>query len=198
VAEKNGAVYYTLDTCYIAGQAPPGGYGTVPASGPTPTRVPTQPLIVPVRTSTPMPDGSVIHPVGYGQALYSIASAYGVKVEDIRKFNTMLGIRGLWVGDKLLIQPANSPTPKATVTPTSPPPTRTPTLTRSLTPTRTPTATITETPLPTEPPTPTTPPLIPALDSIDHRDLGTAIIAVCGLGLVLVVVAQLRKSKPGA
>lgn len=201
VVEKNGVVYYTLDTCYIAGSAPPGG-STIPTVGPnlgpTVTRAPTQPLIVPIRTSTRMPDGSVIHPVGYGQALVSIATAYKVKVEDIRKLNNILGIRGLWVGDKLLIQPANTRTPTVTVSPTLPPPTRTPTPTRSLTPTRTSTPTITETSPPTDTPTPTTPPLIPPLDSIDHHDLGTAIIAVCGAGLVLVMVAQLRKSKPGA
>ena len=112
VVEKNGVVYYTLDTCYVAGSAPPGG-STIPTVGtnlgPTVTRAPTQPLIVPIRTSTPMPDGSVIHPVGYGQALVSIATAYKVKVEDIHKLNNIIGIRGLWVGDKLLIQPAPTP-----------------------------------------------------------------------------------------
>ena len=116
----------------------------------------------------PMPDGSVIHPVGYGQALVSIATAYKVKVEVIRNLNSILGIRGLWVGDKLLIQPAPTLTRTLTITPTLPPPTRTSTPTRTLTPTRTPTATITETSAPTDTPTPTAVAAAEVLRALQH------------------------------
>lgn len=187
VAEKNGLYYYTLDACYIAGSAPAATASS--GSGQVNTPKPTVPLIVPIRTSTPNADGSIVHPVGYGQALSSIASAYGVKVDDIRKYNPVLGIRGLWVGDKLVIQVSSTPTRTPTRTLTPVPPTRTssPTATPSQTPSATPTA--------SETPTATPPPLIPPVDSVNRQTLGIAIIAVCGVGLLLVVIGQVIKKK---
>jgi hypothetical protein len=199
VAEKDGVLYYTLDACYIAGTEPTSvPSGTNPTGVPGAPAAPTAthaPLIMPIHTSTPQPDGSVIHPVGYGQALVNIATAYGVKIEDIKKFNTIIGIRGLWAGDKILIRAANTVTPTLTRTPTVPPPTSTPTSTRTPTFTRTPTRTPTDIPTQTDTPSATAPPLIPAVENIDRHDLGTAIIAVCGAGLLLVIVAQIRKPK---
>jgi hypothetical protein len=194
--EKNGVVYYTLDACYVSGTEPTSkpAATAVPGStaGPTATHAP---LIQPVHTSTPMPDGSVIHPVGYGQALVNIATAYGVKVDDIKKLNSIIGIRGLWAGDKLLIKVANTVTPTPSRTPTTPPPTKTPTSTLTLTTTPTETLPPTDTPTITNTPAPTSPPLIPAVADIDRHDLGTVIIAVCGAGLLFVIIAQVRKPK---
>jgi hypothetical protein len=187
VAEKNGLLYYTLDTCYVAGSVP--AATAVPRANPAFSPTPTIPQIVAIRTSTPNPDGSIVHPVGYGQALSSIASAYGVKVEDLRKYNPILGVRGLWVGDALLVQVSSTPTRTPTRTQTSPPPTRTPTAT--ITPSLTPTETAT----PTETFTATPPPLLPPVDAVDRRTLGTVIVAVCGVGLLLVVIGQVRRRK---
>ncbi len=196
VTEKNGVVYYTLDTGYVAGQPGTGSLPTSAAGAPTAkpkTPVPTVPLIVPIKTSTPNPDGSVIHPVGYGQAMITIATAYGLKLDELRKLNKMTASSSLWAGQKLIIQPSFTPTRVLSSTPTLPPPTATPTATR--TPTLEPSATAT----PTEAPTPTQtapPPLInasAAMENVDRRSLGTIIMAVCGVGLLLVVIGQIRK-----
>lgn len=192
VTEKNGVVYYTVDTCYISGQSSGSGSSGLPVPGPNviKTPVPTVPLIVPIKKSTPQPDGSVVHPVGYGQALINIAAAYGIKLDDLRKINKMTASSVLWAGQKLVIQPAYTPTSTPSITPTNPPPTRTPTLT----PTQTPT--ITETPTITLSPTSTPQPLLALPETVDERhNLGTLIIAVCGVGLVLVMVGQFRKAK---
>ena len=192
VTEKNGVVFYTLDTAYVAGQAPAGsGSAATAVPGVVNTPLPTVPPIIPVKTSTPMPDGAVIHPVGYGQALYTIATAYGLTIDELRARNGMTDSSVLWAGQKLIIQPSFTPSLTPSITPTLPPPTRTPT------PTRTATATRTHTPTPTETATPTTPPLIalPPAEDIDHKTLGTAIIAVCGAGLLLVVIGQVRRPR---
>jgi uncharacterized protein YkwD len=200
VTEKNGVVYYTLNTGYYLG-APITPQATQPGSTPstpggnTNTPAPTVPRIVAIRTSTPNPDGSVIHPVGYGQAMISIATAYKISIEDLRKLNKMTNSSVLWAGAKLIIQPAYTPTPAVSSVPTQPPaspsPTA-PTATRTATVPPTPTLTRTLRPTSTETATPTSPPLIP-IDNVDRRGLGTVIIAVCGLGLVLVVGGQIRK-----
>ena len=43
----------------------------------------------PLYTSTPAADGSISHVVGYGEALWSIAIAYGVKINTLRELNNL-------------------------------------------------------------------------------------------------------------
>jgi LysM repeat protein len=91
--------------------------------------------MVPVSLATARPDGDVIHEVQYGQPLWSIAIAYGVKIEDIKRLNN-LGSNEVWVNQELLIQkgatqPApthsESPEPTPRITTPSPSPTLRPT-----------------------------------------------------------------------
>ncbi len=149
---------------------------------------PTQPQVAPVITSTPNPDGSVIHVVGFGQTLIMIANAYGIKLDQLKKQNNLSGDI-IFEGRKLLIQGSSTPTLTATITETPVPPTRTPRPTRTATLpptiTRTPTVTATATPRP----------FLASFESVDRQTLGTVIIALSGLGLVLVVVSFFRKKK---
>ncbi len=149
---------------------------------------PTQPEVAPVITSTPNPDGSVTHVVGFGQTLIMIANAYGLTLDQLRKQNNMSGDL-IFEGRKLLIQGSFTPTLSPTVTLTPRPPTGTPRPTR--TPTRLPS--ITSTPTATSTPTPR--PFLPRLDEIDTHTLGTIIIGLSGVGLVLVVASFFRKKK---
>jgi uncharacterized protein YkwD/LysM repeat protein len=125
VAEAGGVVYYTLDTGYAAGD--PGGGGN-PGSGPTitpggPTRTPSGPptvtpiLIIPVVTVTPRPDGSIIHVVQPGQALWNVAAAYKVALADLLAWNGLTERSVIHPGDKLLVRPAQA-SPTAEITPT--------------------------------------------------------------------------------
>ena len=87
--------------------------------------------MIPVTVATARPDGDLIHQVKYGQALWSIAIAYEVKINDIKLLNN-LSSDELWPDQKLLIQknatqPASTGTHIPTRTPqnTAQPPTET-------------------------------------------------------------------------
>jgi len=128
VAVSNGFVYYTIDVAYVAGGSsyiPP---ATITPGGPTPI-----PIYL-VQTATPKPDGSVVHTVLSGQTLIGIAIAYDITVAEIKAMNNLTS-DVIYVGDKLVIQLANTPGPTATTTATITP-TRAATSTRN--PTRTP------------------------------------------------------------
>lgn len=77
---------------------------TGPTVTPRPTRTPVVTATqVPVITSTPRPDGSVIHVVEPGQALWSIATTYKVSLADIYALNGMTERTVIFPGDKLLV-----------------------------------------------------------------------------------------------
>ncbi len=189
--EKDGMVYYTLDACYTGAGA--GNNNTTASKAPANTvqqPTATREVIESVVTSTPMPDGSVIHEVQPGQALWSIAIAYGIKIADIAALNKLDANNPVvFIGDKLVVRGTSTVTLTPTETSTLVPVTRTPTRTR--TPRLTlPTRTVT--PLPSETPKP----LIPTLPPLPERTeqmLGYGLIAVCGLGLLLVILTGFRK-----
>lgn len=140
VSVSDGFVYYTIDVSYVAG----GGNYSPPA-----TSQPGGPTAIPVylvQTSTPNPDGSVVHTVRSGQTLSGIAKAYGVLVPEIKDLNNLTSDT-IYVGDQLLIRLASTPGPTSTITATTTPtqvatPTRKPT--RTPTPSASPVATPTE------------------------------------------------------
>jgi len=145
-----------------------------------------------VQTAVPNPDGSIIHEVGYGQTLVSIALAYGVKVSEIRTLNGLAEtISTIYVGQKLTIKKADPPTATPTVTNTPRPPTRTATASRvprTATPTKT--ATLSPTPTPR-----TLGSTLQAVLPDDRRSLGIVLIAICGAGLVAVLLAGFFRKK---
>jgi LysM repeat protein len=135
---SGGFVFYTLDACY-------GGSGnSLPApTSQSGTPLPTSLPIFPVSTSTPRPDGSIIHVVMSGQTLSSISAAYGVSIATILAYNGLNENSVIFPGDLLLIQLAGTPngTPQESTILTHTPAvsaTRSPTP-RRLTPTITPT-----------------------------------------------------------
>jgi len=116
VSIANGRVYYVIDCARPTTSGAPqvsttdvGGGSAVPA-GEAPIRVAV--------VSTPNSDGDVIHEVQYGQSLWQIAIAYEVKIDDIRRLNTIFG-NDIYPGNKLLIKrgvflPTTSPTESST------------------------------------------------------------------------------------
>ena len=133
---------YAVCSVVISLAAPPMAPPLVPlaasSSNPTPppVQLPTA-TMVPVYTVTPMLDGSVIHIVQPGQALWSIAEAYKITLSDLFRLNYMTDESVIFPGEKLIIQPANDTptiTPTQTSTPTPRPPTRTLRPTRTLQP----------------------------------------------------------------
>jgi LysM repeat protein len=94
--------------------------------------------MVPVSQATARPDGDVIHQVQYGQTLWSIAIAYGVKIDDIKLLNN-IKTNEVWTNQQLLIQ--KGATQPAYVSSATPVPTA-----RKLTPTPSPTVRLTAIP----------------------------------------------------
>ncbi len=160
-----------------------------------PTGDPTQEEMVPVVTSTPDASGKIVHEVQPGQALWSIAIAYGTTIREIAALNGLDPENPVvYVGQKLLIQLGATPT-ATSATQASPSPSIThtlrPTSTRKPTGTPRPTRTATVTPTATDKPLF---PQVQALESINRRSIGIGIIAVCAAGLLLVAVSSFKKS----
>jgi len=77
-------------------------------------------FMIPVSVATSRPDGDVIHEVKYGQTLWSIAIAYGVKIDDIKRLNNFTDDE-VFPNQKLLVQKSATqpvPTNTAIVSPT--------------------------------------------------------------------------------
>jgi hypothetical protein len=184
VSEANGFVYYTIDVA-----SAPGGGNYVPVATNTPGG-PTPIPIYRVQTATPQPDGSVTHIVQSGQTLITIAEAYGVKVNEIMALNNLSSDK-IYVGDKLVIHPANTPGPTGTTTATA-----------------TPTRAATSTPHPTRTPTRSPAPIVTGVSTLtdsaqkdtsqsDSDPVGNilviAIIALAAGGVLLMVIGSFMK-----
>lgn len=118
VAYSGGEVYYVIACAEPTGSGqqqpytPPGSGGQV---GGTPaSQEPTIPMAI---VSTPDQSGAVYHIVLPGQALWQIAIAYKVKINDIKTLNSLLS-DVIYPGQKLLIMRVGTPTP---VSPTARP-----------------------------------------------------------------------------
>ena len=181
-------IFYTIDVGYIAGS--PANF-TPAAQGTTQPGVPTRTpeLIFSVTTATPNAEGALYHEILPGQALYTIAEAYGITVQELAALNGInIDNPLIWAGQKLLIRTAPPATETPTIAPTVPTATRTPRPTYTATIPR-PTSTPTETPTPTK--KPLLPNFAPGASSGD-RTIGIIIIVVCALGLAMVVIGSLR------
>ena len=171
----NGTTYYVLHAAYVGegGSAPSNNYPAATSSGPAVT---SEPLVEPVFTVTPQADGSIVHVVKYGQTLSTIATWYGVTIDQIKQLNNLVG-ENIYVGQSLIIKLAPTPTITPTRTNTPRQPTRTP----SLTPT--PTKQVTpRTPTPTEPPT-----FVESLPKLDRQWLGFGLLVISAIGLLVVL-----------
>jgi LysM repeat protein len=176
VAEKDGVVYYVLQVQKIETglQAQP----TIDFQiTPDPDKVSD------VITATPQLDGSIVHQVLDGQALWSIAIAYNITIADIIQWNNLLPTPQIFVGERLVVQLAPTATLSPTITNTGIPPTRT--ITPSSTPV-TPSPSVTITVAPTQTPKP--PFSVYSMESQERKIIGWGISIICFIGLVIVVI----------
>ncbi len=172
VAEGDGYLHYVLLIVADYGA----GAGTPAGTSNTVVRGTSTPEVVPVNTSTPEADGSVWHVVVKGQAMWSIAQAYGITVEQLQGLNNLTGNQTIFVGEKLLVRPKFTATPEPTVTATPREPTRTP--------------------VPPLAPQPvnTAVPLAGGTSPLSNfRSIGLLLVAVCGLGLAGLLLSGLLK-----
>jgi LysM repeat protein len=189
VSTASGQAYYALKAGYISGgQANPPTSSTTAPSAPQPQAA--APAVNAVQTVAPAEDGSIVHEVLPGQAPWSIAIAYGIKIVELAEMNNLNpDAPVIFAGQKLVIRPAFTATISPTITQTTVPPTRTPSPTATeRPPTRTAAPTVTV--------TPTEKALLPEIDvlqSLDRRTIGIGIIVVCALGLLTIIASSLLK-----
>lgn len=127
VATSGGMVYFVID-CGLATNSqintPSAGGGTViVVSG---TAMTQEKQISVAIVSTPDASGNIYHVVQFGQTLWQIALAYKTTINEIKQKNNLQS-SDIYIGQKLLIGHANTPTP-APPTNTSTPVPSTPTL----------------------------------------------------------------------
>jgi LysM repeat protein len=193
IAKGANGLNFVIDVAYTAGGKSSGGTSsggttTTGNSGSVSNTTSAAQRVNPVITATLQPDGSLIHEVQQGQAFWSIAVAYGIKINDITNMNNLKGSSVLSIGQKLRIHGPFTATPVLSETPTPEPDTPTPTITQ----------TPTITPNPTQTATPTPRPLFEGavgFQNIDRRGLGVGMVLVCVLGLGLMVASGMRKKK---
>ncbi len=124
VAEADGVLYYVIDCARPTTSGEPQDYTPGAEAGYSGG----DDIIVPVKMSTPNAKGYVYHEVEQGQSLWSIAIAYGVKINDLRRLNNLDPTSTvIQRGAKLLVKQVDTPTPAPpTETATEAPATNTP------------------------------------------------------------------------
>ena len=141
-------------------------------------------------TSTPNPDGSIVHIVQEGETLWDISLAYGVPGAEIMgNSGNSPTVTDVYVGQVLIIRPPNSSTQTPTLTST---PTRITPQATLLRPTLTPIPT--QTLFPTL--TPTDQPNVLFRAFADTHTVGIAMVSISGVGILLVLIfGFFKKSK---
>lgn len=170
VAQVDNIVYYVVNISV--------DYSTSPTSSTLTGKTTETPGVVPVAVSTPLSDGSVIHVVEKGQALWSIAITYGVTVDQIQILNNLSDNAAIYEGDNLIIRAAYTATPTLIPTNTPMPPTRTPI------PPQTPQALKTQADNSL---------LDKVVASGEKEVLGIVLMVVCGICLIYLIYTMLRK-----
>ena len=176
---EDGYIYYVLNVAVNYGS---GGSGASVSSTIPTTAVTAQVALVQV--ATPQADGSIVHTVGNGQALWNIAAAYDVTVDQIKDLNGLTGDI-ITTGQELKVQGAYTPTPTLEPTATPRQPTRTPVPAQ--------TAQVVETPLADEENNNNN--NDGGILGMDRQTMGLVLILICGAGLALVVLGSMNRDK---
>jgi LysM repeat protein len=102
-------VYYTLDVGSVGGSGSnsSGSGNTVTTAAPNAPAPATALAFYPVVLATANPDGSIVHVVQPGQALWNIAASYKISLPDLMTLNGFTENSFIYPGDKILIQLAN-------------------------------------------------------------------------------------------
>ena len=177
ITEGDDFVYYIIDFAVqygSSGSSSGGVASTIPTTAVTPK-------VAPVTVATTNEDGSIIHKVEIGQALWSIAAAYEVTVDQLLALNNLSANAVIYEGDTLLVKLAYTPTPSPTITQTPRTPTRTPIPAQ--------TAKAVKTQVPSSEDSNS------GFLGFDSQTMGLALILISGIGLVLIIVGTMAKDK---
>lgn len=125
VASNGSRNYYTAVMGYVAGAVPAGisgenqnnvgnnsGNSGDASSAPPTVVVAAAPavVIIPAIAATPQADGSIVHIIRTGQALWNVAAVYDVPLQTILELNGLPEWAFVHPGDEILVRPATSET----------------------------------------------------------------------------------------
>jgi uncharacterized protein YkwD len=190
--DTQGMTVYVVKFGHVVGSVLP--QVTAAPTGPTGTPAP---LIQPVATAQPNPDGSVIHVVQFGQTLWAIAEAYQINMVTLLEQNYLTEDSAIYPDQELLILPASAAVAEVEEADEADKSTPTEIPTPSATATQAPTRTL----LPSEPPvtipTPTIAPdngwnFLVNIFSGDTLWVGIGLVAVSVFGIVLLFFTSSR------
>jgi len=187
VAFDGNYVYYTVNTGAWVGDPNPNP--APPTSGEESPILPTT-TAIPVEKSTPNPDGSIVHVVQAGQTLWTIAVVYEIPLEELRAVNGFTDNTVIYVGNEVIIHPADT----FTLVPTSPP-----TNTSTASPSPTEEATATESPTPSSQKMPSTPVLSPSPTPVEFSSDGSkrpafiAAVLIAGGAVLVTLIRSLSR-----
>lgn len=200
--QGNGRYVFVLDVCMVSGKPSPNRPTAVktPADGdfsnnPIDSTLDTSQLMFAVVKSTPLPDGSVIHTVQYGQSLVQIALAYGTKVNEIRQLNNIPEDSTLIYPDqKLVIFKSSTGSMPSVALQTTGTLDTTKAGTQTLDPTYTARPKATQPALPEmKLPTMTATPVIESEKSAPVQSVGLVLVVICGIGILVYMGFSLKK-----
>ena len=130
VAVSGEVAYVILDVAAYWGDAGLTAQPTTLAYGANAgTQYAVSQYIAPVLTALPGSDGSIWHRVMSGQSLWMIAHHYNVEVERLRGINNMGESDTIYIGQKILVQLPQTPTPTSFATEAAPSTTEAPRIT---------------------------------------------------------------------
>lgn len=107
---SNGETYYILQAGAISGETAASASSSSSSSSSSGAAADVSQYMIPVTTATPDADGMVVHTVKYGQALITIAQAYGITLDELKKENGLTS-DDILEGTKLKIKQVPTPTP---------------------------------------------------------------------------------------
>jgi uncharacterized protein YkwD len=123
--DAKGNTYYVLEAGGSGSGSSSSGTSTTGTTGTSGTTTGTttdySQYMTPVKVATPDATGLVSHKVQYGQALITIATAYGVTVNELKKLNSLTSADLIYEGQDLKIKQVAPPTPAPTVLATETP-----------------------------------------------------------------------------
>ena len=184
---ESGSFYFVMDmgVQYGSGDSASntnsGVYSTMPTLAVTAA-------VALVQVATPQEDGRIVHIVDTGQALWNIAAAYDITVDQLLDLNNISEDSVITVGQEIVVQLGYTATPEPTVTATIRPPTRTPV----------PAQTAQVVDVPEEDDMDDTDDSAGGFLGMSRQTMGLALILICGAGLALIVLGNTNKKKDQA
>jgi uncharacterized protein YkwD/LysM repeat protein len=172
MAVSGGMIFYVLDAGLSTGGTP------VPYTPPPYLILPT----ATIATSTPNPDGSIVHIVRPGDTLGSISMAYDIPLSEILSLNGLTLNSVIYPNQEIVLRAAY------TATPTQPTPTSTRRPTSTLWPTSTPTLAVTS-----ATPTPTKAAMLPSASS-GGAVIAIIVVALLAAGVITLIGARKQKN----